>query len=146
MNVAELMDETDLAWALAEAVKPYLSAAEHHHVFMAIGAGETYSAIRGLFRSVAIKRIALRPDLVQRCTTWIHAYAGHREERYLRRLAEDYLIPLSIHVPAAVRVSRQPQSASASSPGCAYQPLRHTRKPLSGGPAWLRCPIRHGDE
>ena len=108
VTVALLVRETNLAWALAEAVKPYLGADERNHVFMAIGAGENFSAIRGLFKSVAIKRIALRPDLVQQCTTWLHAYVGHKDERYLRRLIEDYLVPYSIHVPTTARVNRLP--------------------------------------
>jgi hypothetical protein len=106
--VARLVQEINLAWALAEAVKPYLSAVERNHVFMAIGAGENFSAIRGLFKSVAIKRIALRPDLVQQCTTWLHAYGGHKDEQYLRRLIEDYLVPCSIHIPTTARVHRVP--------------------------------------
>jgi hypothetical protein len=106
VTVALRVQETNLAWALAEAVKPYLSAVERNHVFMAIGAGETFAAIRGLVKSVAIKRIALRPDLVQQCTTWLHAYVGHKDEGYLRRLIEDYLVPYSISVPATLRVDR----------------------------------------
>ena len=107
MTVALLVQETTLAWALAEAVKPHLSAAEVDHVFVTIGAGDTFAAIRGLFKLVAIKRIALRPDLVQQCTTWLRAYVGHTDERYLRRLIEEYLVPYSIHVPAT-RVNRLP--------------------------------------
>ena len=95
MTVALFVRETHLAWALAEAVKPYMTADERHSVFMAIGSGETFAAIRGLFKSVAIKRIALRPDLVQECTTWLQTYVGHKDERYLRRLIEDYLVPYS---------------------------------------------------
>jgi hypothetical protein len=108
VTVALLVQETTLAWALAEAVKPHLSAAELDHVFVTIGAGDTFAAIRGLFKMVAIKRIALRPDLVQQCTTWLRAYVGHTDERYLRRLIEEYLVPYSIHVPATVRVNRRP--------------------------------------
>ena len=108
VTVALLVQETTLAWALAEAVKPHLSAAELDHVFVTIGAGDTFAAIRGLFKLVAIKRIALRPDLVQQCTTWLRAYVGHTDERYLRRLIEEYLVPYSIHVPATVRVNRLP--------------------------------------
>jgi hypothetical protein len=106
----ELSREASLAWTLAEAVKPYLSRIELNHVFMAIGAGETFAAIRGMVKSVAVKRIALRPDLVQECATWLRAYVGHRDEQYLRRLITEYLVPLSIHVPAAVPVDRQPSS------------------------------------
>jgi hypothetical protein len=108
MTMAILVQETALAWALAEAVKPHLSAIERNHVFMAIGAGETFAAIRGLVKSVAVKRIALRPDLVQQCMTWLHGYVGHKDERYLRRLVEDYLVPCSLRIPTTVRVDRLP--------------------------------------
>jgi hypothetical protein len=90
--MAILVQETALAWALAEAVKPHLSAIERNHVFMAIGAGETFAAIRGLVKSVAVKRIALRSDLAQQCITWLHAYVGQDDERYLRLLIKHYLV------------------------------------------------------
>lgn len=112
--VARIVQETNLAWALADAIKPHLSTLERNHVFAAIGAGDAFAAIRHLFESVAIKRIPLRPDLVQQCTTWLHAYVGHNDQRYLRRLIEDYLVPCSTNVPATVRVSRLP---TTSKPG-----------------------------
>ena len=108
MTMAILVQETALAWALAEAVKPHLSAIERNHVFVTIGAGDTFAAIRGLVKSAAVKRIALRPDLVQQCITWLHAYVGQEEERDLRRLIEDYLVPFSIHIPTPVRINRLP--------------------------------------
>jgi len=108
MIMAILVQEPALAWALAEVVKPHLSATERNHVFMAIGAGETFAAIRGLVKSVAVKRIALRPDLVQQCITWLHAYVGQEDEPYLRRLIEDQLVPCSIHIPTTLRISRLP--------------------------------------
>ena len=100
-----LVEETNLAWALAEAVKPHLSTVERDNVFVAIGSGETFAAIGQLFKSAATKRIPLRPDLLQRCRTWLGAYVGHDDERYLRRLIEDYLIPCAIRVPPAVMVN-----------------------------------------
>jgi hypothetical protein len=106
-----IVQETDLAWALADAVKPHLSAVECNHVFMAIGAGEPFAAIRGLLKSAVTKRIALRRNLVQQCTTWLHAYGGHNDERYLRSLIEDDLVPHSIRVPATVRINRLPATA-----------------------------------
>lgn len=108
MTVERLEQETDLAWALAEAAKPYLSTVERNDVFAAIGAGETFAAIRQLFESVAMKRIPLRPDLVKRCITWLRAHVGHEEERYLRRLIEDFVIPNVIRAPATVRVNGVP--------------------------------------
>jgi hypothetical protein len=108
LTVARTVQETNLAWALAEAIKPHLGTLERNHLFVAIGAGDAFAAIRHLVKSVAIKGIPLRPDLVQQCTTWLHAYVGHSDERYLRHLIEDYLVPYSMNVPATVRVSRLP--------------------------------------
>lgn len=104
--MAPLVEETNLAWALAEAITPHLSAVERNHVFVVIGAGEAFAAIRHLFKSAAFKRIPLRPDLLRQCTSWLHAYVGHEDERYLRHLIENYLMPDSIHVLASVRVNR----------------------------------------
>jgi hypothetical protein len=77
---------------------------EHDAVFVAIGAGETFAAIRQLFKFVATNRIPLRARLVQRCIIWLNAYIGHEDERYLRRLIEDYLTPPARRVPTAVRI------------------------------------------
>jgi hypothetical protein len=52
--------------------------------------------------------------LVQLCTTWLHAYVGHNDERYLHRLIDDYLVPYSVSVPATARVNRLP---TAPKPG-----------------------------
>jgi hypothetical protein len=106
VTMAPLVQETNLAWALAEAVKPHMSVVERNHVFVVIGAGETFAAIRHLFKSAAFKRISLRPDLLRECTSWLDAYVGHEDERYLRHLIENYLIPDSIRVLSAVRVNR----------------------------------------
>jgi hypothetical protein len=102
------LHEANVAWALADAVKPYLCAAERNDVYVAIGAGETFTAIRQLLKSVAMNRIPLRPDLLHRCTTWLDTYVGHEEEWYLRRLIEDFVIPYRIHVPVRVGINRLP--------------------------------------
>jgi hypothetical protein len=107
--------EANLAWAVAEAAKPYLSAVERNVVFVALGAGETFAAIRQLFRLVGIKRIPLGPDLLQQCRTCLHAYGGYEDERYLRRLIEESLIPYVIRSPATIRATRVPARRSSRS-------------------------------
>jgi hypothetical protein len=54
-----LLEETNLAWALAEAAKPYMNAVERNDVYMAIGVGETFAAIRQLIATAAAKRIPI---------------------------------------------------------------------------------------
>jgi hypothetical protein len=73
------VQETNLAWAVAEAAKPYLSARDRNRVFVAVGAGDTFRVIRGLLKLASAKQIPLPAELVQRCTTWLDTY-GLREE------------------------------------------------------------------
>jgi hypothetical protein len=108
MIVEHVVHEPNLAWAVAEAAKPYLNAVERNAVFVAIGAGDTFAAIRGLLRSVEIKRIPLGLDLLQQCRMWLRGYGGHDDERYLRRLIEEPLIPYVIAAPATIRAARVP--------------------------------------
>jgi hypothetical protein len=92
----QLNDEIDLAWELAEAARPYLSAVERNDVHVAIGVGEPFAAIRYLINSAAENRIGVTADLVHRCTSWLDAYAGHEAERHLRGRVEQVLAPSAI--------------------------------------------------
>jgi hypothetical protein len=85
MIVKRRVHEADLAWSVAEATKQYLTAIERDEVFVAIGAGETFAAIRRLIRLVELKRIPLGPDLLQQCRTWLRGYGGHEDGRHLSR-------------------------------------------------------------
>ena len=96
-------DEANLAWALAEAAKPHLCGGERNAVYVAIGTGERFAAIRQLIRTIAVKQIPLRADLVQRCLTWLHAYAGHEDEADLRHHIEGGLIPCAVRVPRSAQ-------------------------------------------
>gem|GEM_PF-5416572 len=119
------MQETKLAWALAEAVKPHLSAVERDHVFVSIGAGETFAAIRHLFKLVAIERIPLRGDLVHQCRTWLHSYAGHEDTRYLHRCLGS---PSPVIHGPAVECGEQATDANAGIPARALRSLNPQRQ------------------
>ena len=108
MIVEHVVHEAKLAWAVAEAAKPYLNAVERDAVFVAIGAGDTFAAIRGLLRSVEIKRIPLGLDLLVQCRMWLRGYGGHDDERHLRRLIEEPLVPYVIGARQTMRVTRVP--------------------------------------
>ncbi|MDT5184885.1 MAG: hypothetical protein QOI29_3043 [Mycobacterium sp.] len=114
--------EANLAWALALAAKPHLDALERNYTFVTIGAGETFAAIHTLLKWVAIKRIPVEPDLVRQCISWLDAYVGHRDERYLRRLIEDFAFPIAIQASATSRVNRLSMSPQQRS-----QPAALTR-------------------
>jgi hypothetical protein len=137
--VNRLVHEAKLAWAVAEAAKPYLSAVERDAVFVAIGAGETFAAIRQLFRSVEIKQIPLRPDLLHHCRTWLHGYFGHEDERYLRRLIEEPLIPYVIAPPATMRATRTPATPTRAIPS-SMAPTQLSEK------RGIRAAVSHGEK
>ncbi len=96
VRFARLVREADLAWALAEATKPHLNTVERSHVYVAIGVGETFAAIKYLIALAAGKRIALPAELVQLCQRWLDVHLGHEDERYLRRHIEQVLIPYAL--------------------------------------------------
>ncbi|MGV0050594.1 hypothetical protein ACRU43_15320 [Mycobacterium colombiense] len=85
--------ETNLAWTFIEAVKPHLSEPERYRVFITIGAGDTFAAIRLLLKLAAANNIPLRADLVRRCVIWLDTYAHHDEQQHLRPIIEGYLTP-----------------------------------------------------
>ena len=98
--------ETNLAWALIDAAKPLMSARERNDVFVIIGAGDTFAAVRRLFKLVVAKQIPLSADLVRRCSTWLDAYSSHEEEQYLRSLIARFFIGHSALGSTTMRVDR----------------------------------------
>jgi hypothetical protein len=102
--------EANLAWALIDAAKPHMNAGERNYAFVAVGAGDTFAAICSLINLVAVKRIPLRPRLVQLCTTWLVCYASHADYGHLRRLLEGFSMPDTIQASAAIgRLTTSPK-------------------------------------
>ena len=60
------------------------------------------------FKLVVVKQIPRRADLVQRCSTWLDAYARHEEEQYLRCLIAGFLDGYAMQAPTTMRVNRLP--------------------------------------
>ena len=105
MIAVQNVQETNLAWALIEVAKPHLNRLERNYAFVTTGAGDTFAAIHHLLKLIAAKGIPLRPQLVQRCVTWLDSYAFHDEEPYLRHLIEGHLLPDAIRVLSAACVN-----------------------------------------
>jgi hypothetical protein len=98
-----------LAWALLEAAKGQMNAGERNYVFVTIGAGDTFTAIRSLINLVGAKRIPLHPHLVQLCAAWLRGYAFHDEYENLRRVVEDALSPNTLPVSPVTRRVPKPR-------------------------------------
>ena len=108
-----IQHEVSLAWALALTAKPHLDDVERNDIFVLIGAGESFAAIRELLKWVATKRIPLGPDLVQWCVSWLDAYVGHEDEQYLRCHNEDFVVAYFVPVPATEQVNHLPATPRA---------------------------------
>ncbi|MUL65806.1 hypothetical protein BOO86_15125 [Mycobacterium sp. CBMA 234] len=88
VTTMQQVQETNLAWSLIDAAEPQLDARERHHVFVSVGAGDSFTAIRILLKLIAVKQIPLQPRLVQICTGWLEAYVLHEDYERLRFLIE----------------------------------------------------------
>lgn len=117
-SARKVPDDAALAWALAEAAEQHLSSLESHRIYIAIGVGETFTAIDALITAIVRDGIALGDDLVATVTAWLDCYVGQDAEPRLRELlAGTKILP--------------PQRASATSALRRYLPLaaeyRHPR-------------------
>lgn len=97
------VQEAKLAWALIEVAKPHMNAGERNLVFVTVGAGDTFAAIRSLINLVAVKRIPLRPQLAQLCAMWLEGYAFHDAHEQLRRAIGDFAMPNGAQASPAIR-------------------------------------------
>jgi hypothetical protein len=62
--------DVDLAWALADAVKDSLKRGERMNAYVALGAGDTDSAIRQLMSAAARLRIVLPSNVTHALADW----------------------------------------------------------------------------
>lgn len=133
MTVVRNIQETALAWALAEAAKSQLVVGERDVAFVAIGAGDTFGAIRHILSVVARKEIALPVPLVQMCIRWLDSYACHDEQDHLRRLMESTVIATNVRAEMPVR--------NESGDVCCRTTQDGTRV-ATGGQSVPRAPLR----
>jgi hypothetical protein len=82
-------DDIKLAWALADAARPYLSASEQSAIHISIGLGEAFAAIDVLVTAVARERLSLDAELVGTVTAWLDCYVGQDAEPRLREHLAD---------------------------------------------------------
>ncbi|TLH58171.1 hypothetical protein C1S79_27985 [Mycolicibacterium phocaicum] len=95
------IQENNLAWSLIDMAKPQLDARERSHVFISVGAGDSFTAIRILLKLIADKQIPLPPQLVQLCTGWLEAYSLHEDHERLHLIIEGLTV---------VAINRRPRT------------------------------------
>jgi hypothetical protein len=80
------MHDVELAWELAELVHNRLTAIERNNVYIAIGAGDTFTAIEVLLQAVVVRSVALQDELVARLHHWLQGYANDPRGPDLHRI------------------------------------------------------------
>jgi hypothetical protein len=80
------LQEQELAWALADIADPQCRCAERHNIYVAIGVGDTFSAIRALVMVIVREGLALPVDLVAALPSWLDAHSHNESEPHLRGL------------------------------------------------------------
>ncbi|WP_155770928.1 hypothetical protein [Mycobacterium colombiense] len=115
MMAVHRVQEPKLAWALIEAAKLSMSLDERNFVFVTIGAGDTFAAVRHVLKIIADKGIPLDPQLAQWCITWLDTYACHDEHENLCGLVENCLAPPNT-AQAPGHTNRSPVAARSIEP------------------------------
>jgi hypothetical protein len=117
------LDERQLAWALAEISKPVVVAEERHEIFVTLGVGDYFGAIRLLMNVIHRDDIPMSPDLIADFTSWLTRYADDTQATLLRdqitQIAEVRRPPQAStadqqprSLPIADRYSRDPRPRS----------------------------------
>lgn len=75
-----------MAWLLVDAVKSYLTDYERTVVFVELGCGEGYLAIKRILTTLPAIRMALPVAIFAKLTAWLNSHAGSPEEPQLRML------------------------------------------------------------
>jgi hypothetical protein len=81
-----IISDHDMAWLLVDAVKSCLTGYERTIVFIELGCGESYLAIKRILTVLLSTRMALPVAILSKLTGWLNGYAGSPEEPRLRMM------------------------------------------------------------
>jgi hypothetical protein len=81
-----LVNEVELAWALAAAIDSHLAPPERQKIYTALGGGDTFLAIAALLPATVRRRLTLPPELLATIGRWLDAYEYHDHHLRLRGL------------------------------------------------------------
>jgi hypothetical protein len=81
-----MTSESELAWALADAVSVCFTGRDRLGIYTALGAGETYTAIETMLDITVRKRYPLPAKLISALAIWLGCYVGNKHEPAMRRL------------------------------------------------------------
>jgi hypothetical protein len=81
-----IISDEDMAWLLVDAVKSCLTGYERTIVFVELGSGEDYLAIKRILTTLMSTGTALPAAITSTLTGWLNGYAGSPEEPQLRMM------------------------------------------------------------
>jgi hypothetical protein len=82
--VASSFGECRLAWALAETASPFLAADQRNEMFVAIGVGHTFAAIRLALDVISRAHCSVEGRTAAQLHAWLNAYTCHDDAPQLR--------------------------------------------------------------
>ena len=78
-----IISDEDMAWLLVDAVRSCLTGYERTVVFVELGCGEAYLAVKRILTALLSTRMALPEAILSMLTGWLNGYAGSPEEPQL---------------------------------------------------------------
>jgi hypothetical protein len=81
-----IISDEDMAWLVVDAVKSCLTDYERTMVFIELGCGESYLAIKRILAVLLSNRMTLPVAILSKLTGWLNGYAGSPEEPQLRMM------------------------------------------------------------
>jgi len=80
------MRVTGLAWELADVAKPCLDRKQRNQVYIDIGVGDVYSAVKFLLQTVVQSQVSVGSETLGKLNLWVASYRDHPDEARLRDL------------------------------------------------------------
>ncbi|WP_231977691.1 tryptophanase [Mycobacterium sp. E2989] len=87
-NSGPTISDEDMAWLLADAVTSGLTGYERTLVFIELGCGEGYLAIKRILTTLLSNPIPLPVSIFSKLAVWLNSYAGNPEESQLRMMLD----------------------------------------------------------
>jgi hypothetical protein len=129
--------DTELAWELADAAKPCLDRKQRNQVYIAIGVGDVYSAVKFLLQTVVQSQVSVGSETLRKLNLWVASYRDYPDEARLRDLIGRVTIH---HIDETPRPPAPPPALSTvmnyRQPNRRIPPMRKTStapRPISRG-------------
>ena len=131
-----MTSEASLAWALADAVSVCFTWLDHVGIYIALGAGETCSAIEQILGIAVRKRYPLPATLISTLAVWLDGYICNEHEPTIRRL-------LNQIESQALRTTAPPRRGTDTNPPPHCASSTDTKPPGANPPTPTKRPSTH---